>query len=151
MPHNKTFLNPLQYDVMFELEVGDLEANWEHDESARKAIEKRERWQQAMIAAEAALHESRRAEILRDQVDRGNEVANVMSYVTAARAAAVLGESESPIDSVPATTEWLDGAETFAMSIDPLRRPLAMPADRPFTSDDLKPFLHGWSPYGPDR
>lgn len=43
-----------------------------------------------------------------------------------------------------------DATCRYADDIDPLRRLLAMYADRAFPADDLKPFLHGRKPCGTD-
>jgi hypothetical protein len=38
----------------------------------------------------------------------------------------------------------------LSAAIDPLRHPPVMPAVRDPCPEDLRPFLNGWSPYGPD-
>jgi hypothetical protein len=86
----ETFLS----DVIFEIEVRNLEVDSEHDIEARKAAEKQVRWQQAMVAAEAALHESRRVEILRDQIMRHSEAVDVRRFVAAAREAETAAQSD---------------------------------------------------------
>ncbi len=131
-------------NFMFELEVRALEADWEHEEVARKAADKKARWLLAMTTAESSLHESRRVQVLRDQVARAHEAVEVRAFVAAARTAGQNG-SESHFD-----LEWLSWSQRYADSIDPLLAPMPMPADRPFTSEDLKPFLGRWSPYGVD-
>lgn len=133
-------------DVLFELEVRSLEADWDHDEEARKAAEKQARWQRAMAAAEAALHESRRVTLLRDQVARSSEAEDVRRFIASARGA----QLDLAVEVMPAP-EWLAWAESYANRIDPLLGPLPMPADSAFKPDELKPFLGGWNPYGVDR
>jgi hypothetical protein len=131
----ETFLS----DVMFEIEVQALEADAEHTEVARKAADRQSRWEHAMATAKASLHESRRVEVLRSQLAREAEATAVRGYVAAARANHAGSHS----------AEWLDWAAGYADKIDPLGKPLLMPSDLPFAADDLKPFLGGWSPYGP--
>jgi hypothetical protein len=46
--------------------------------------------------------------------------------------------------------EWLSWAEQHVSRTDPLAGRLAMPADPDPAPEALKPFLRGWSPYGPD-
>ena len=49
------------------------------------------------------------------------------------------------------TYQWVEWMEAFAASIDPLQRePAPMPSVSEPTPEDLKPFLEGWSPHGPD-
>jgi hypothetical protein len=131
-------------DVLFEIEVRHLEANWEHDEAARKAAEKQANWQRAMTVAEAALHESRRVQHLRIQIARWKESTEMMRFIAAARTSHPDND-----EFVRRAAAWLEWAEEYAMSIDPLEGALAMPIDRPFSPEELKPFLGGWDPYGP--
>jgi hypothetical protein len=49
-----------------------------------------------------------------------------------------------------AAEKWLAWAGEYRAAVDPLRHSLTMPPDRKPTAEDLKPFLRGWSPYGPD-
>lgn len=44
---------------------------------------------------------------------------------------------------------WLDWAREYRQSINPLAKPLAMPSVPKPKPDELKPYLRGWSPYGP--
>jgi hypothetical protein len=49
-----------------------------------------------------------------------------------------------------ATEEWIDWIDSYRKEIDPIRQPPGMPSIREPSSQDLRPFLYGWSPYGPD-
>jgi hypothetical protein len=49
-----------------------------------------------------------------------------------------------------AAEKWLAWVSEYRAAVDPLRHSLTMPLDRKPTTEDLKPFLRGWSPYGPD-
>ncbi|AJC53656.1 hypothetical protein GZL_01052 [Streptomyces sp. 769] len=52
----------------------------------------------------------------------------------------------------PVRTEaeaWLSWAKTHVRALDPLSGPLRLPEVPAPRHDDLKPFLNGWSPYGP--
>jgi hypothetical protein len=46
--------------------------------------------------------------------------------------------------------EWTDWIASYRHEIDPMRHPPVMPAVREPSPEDLRPFLNGWSPYGPD-
>jgi hypothetical protein len=54
-----------------------------------------------------------------------------------------------PAEERADATAWIEWARQYAEQLDPLGKRLAVPEDRRFTSDDLKPFLGGLSPYGP--
>ena len=97
------------------------------------------------LAAEAALHESRRVKFLRDQVAHSSEAEDVRRFVASARVA----QPDLAVEVMPAP-EWLAWAESYANRIDPLLGPLPMPADSAFKPDELEPFLVGWNPYGVD-
>lgn len=131
-------------DVLFEIEVRHLESNWEHDEAARRAAEKQANWQRAMTVAEAALHGSRRVQHLCIQIGRWKESAEITRFIAAARTS-----NPDNDEFVRRSAAWLKWAEEYAMSIDPLEGARAMPIDRPFSPEELKPFLGGWDPYGP--
>jgi len=47
-------------------------------------------------------------------------------------------------------TEWIDWIAGYRQEIDPFRQSPVMPAVRDPSPEDLRPFLNGWSPYGPD-
>ncbi|WP_249125992.1 hypothetical protein [Streptomyces sp. A2-16] len=55
-------------------------------------------------------------------------------------------------DNIDAEGErrWLDWARRYVEARDPLSRLPVMPNHREPTPDDLKPYLKGWSPYGPE-
>lgn len=58
-------------------------------------------------------------------------------------------EEERPGDAVAAG--WVAWARRRADIIDPLRTELALPEPpMKVLSEDLQPFLDGWSPYGPE-
>lgn len=50
-----------------------------------------------------------------------------------------------------AAHEWIAWAEAHAQAIDPLSAELRMPDDPEPTADAIKPYMDGWSPYGPNR
>ena len=46
--------------------------------------------------------------------------------------------------------EWLAWAIAYADAIDPLRRAFEMPSNPEPSPEQLKPYLQGLNPYGPD-
>jgi hypothetical protein len=49
-----------------------------------------------------------------------------------------------------AAENWLAWAGQYHKTSDPLASSLEIPPERTPSRDDLRPFLRGWSPYGPD-
>jgi hypothetical protein len=49
-----------------------------------------------------------------------------------------------------AAEHWLVWVTEYRQRIDPLNQPLRMPTERKPSKEELKPYLNGWSPYGPD-
>lgn len=61
-------------------------------------------------------------------------------------------EERHPLAEHAATKEWIGWARAYLDRVDPLRSPPEMPEPpEEVRLEDLKPFLDGWSPYGPDR
>ena len=50
-----------------------------------------------------------------------------------------------------AATDWLHWAESYAKMINPLLGDIRMPEDPKPDADAIKPYMNGWSPYGPGR
>jgi hypothetical protein len=67
-----------------------------------------------------------------------------LAEMTAA-ASAVLNPAERE-----AADQWLAWASGYRRKHDPLGQPLSMPPDRRPQKEEPRPFLDGWSPYGPD-
>ncbi|WP_328967491.1 hypothetical protein [Streptomyces sp. NBC_00239] len=60
-----------------------------------------------------------------------------------------------PIDSAApeadSTRQWLEWARAYARSLDPLRELPGMSAPREPDPEELKLYLNGWSPRGPEE
>ena len=54
-------------------------------------------------------------------------------------------------DDADTAKEWHRQAEQLVALVDPLAQRLSAPAVPEPKADELKPFLKGLSPYGPDR
>jgi len=50
-----------------------------------------------------------------------------------------------------AAEQWLAWVSEYKQRTDPFRQPIRMPPERKPTKEELKPFLDGWNPYGPER
>jgi hypothetical protein len=98
---------------------------------------------------EQARHEFREAgrigELTR-QLEAWRLAAGLDGYLSAMREQirAITSDTERA-----AAESWLTWISDYRSRIDPLRHSLRMPPDRKPSNEDLRPFLHGWSPYGP--
>ncbi len=128
-------------EVLEQVEIEEAAARNRREEAERREAERRVQWEAAMERA-AQLHlQAHRAEHLDRRVGQWRRAEDIRAYCDALEARHGAG----------ASSEWVEWARSFAERIDPLTRPPEIPADpenvRP---DELKPFLGGWSPYGPD-
>lgn len=112
----------------------------------RAAVERRQQWEAAMEKARRDFAEDYRASALRGQIKRWREAQEINAFCDAA---------ESVLAAAPDATyaasamEWMAWARERAARLDPLGRDLHAPAVPDPKLEDLKPFLRGWSPYGP--
>lgn len=114
-------------------------------ENERREAERAERWEAAMSRAKLLLRESHRAAQLSKQVDKWRQARELREYVrTLEHVASSLEGSDRE-----AAEEWISWATQECERIDPLNQPIRMPDDPEPTLEALKPFLGGWSPYGP--
>ena len=58
-------------------------------------------------------------------------------------------QETKPSDAI-GSQDWALWARSYAESIDPLGEVPTVPVVPEPKAEDLKPFLDGWSPYGPD-
>jgi len=132
--------------VLRELEIRAMEDGWRRQEEQRKAEAKRRRWEQAM---ELARHDFRQAALaaeLTSQLERRRLAAEIDQYLAGLRAVLQDAGEQQPAGA----PEWTDWIASYRQEIDPLRHPQVVPAVRHPSPEDLRPFLNGWSPYGPD-
>ncbi|UJW35175.1 hypothetical protein L3Q67_16150 [Saccharothrix sp. AJ9571] len=140
--------NPLeqQLTAMFDrLELMIKAAVERRAEEARRADERRRRWEAAMVVAREQFAEQHRQDTLRARIKEAAEVEDVLAYAAALRDAAN-SVDPSRRDEVIAWATW---AETYAEEADPVRNHAGMPTTPKAGPDDLKPYLRGHSPWGP--
>lgn len=142
----------LQLDDRLPTLIQELELRAEEAERGRlereaEADRKREQWEQAREQAVLDLTEHHRGTVLIDQAERWANAQQVAAYLDALRSRVqrLTGEARTDAET------WLAWATTFAETVDPVARLIAMPPDPTPTPEDLKPFMRGLSPYGPDR
>lgn len=131
--------------VLRELETRAREDDRRRREKAEEAARRRANWERAMHQARHDHREAYRRDVLRAQVVRWREDAELGLYVQEL-AAAVASITED--DERREAQAWLDWIRSYRENRNPLRRP-AMPPDPQPSPAQLKPFLKGWSPYGP--
>jgi hypothetical protein len=133
--------------VMREIEIRALEDDWKRREEERKAAERQRRWEAAMDQARHDFRETNRAQILSAQLRQWKLVKDIDDYLGQMRQAISSITDEQARES---GARWLAWAAGYRDDIDPLQQQLVMPPDPRPQPEDLRPFLRGWSPYGPD-
>lgn len=114
-------------------------------EQERRETERAEQWNDAMTRAKVLLRESHRSEVLLRQARDWRQARELREYVEALdTAASTLAETDRI-----AAAGWIEWARAACERLDPLNKTIRMPEDPEPTSEALKPFLGGWSPYGP--
>ncbi len=134
--------------VFRRIEVHRLEAEHQEQERERAAAERRRRWEAAMAEARARYDEQARWEAFEAASAAWDAVVRHRAFLAAARKVA------SVLDG-PRRDELamhLDFAQRRLDEADPLGDPeRVLPRVREPGPDDLKPYLDGWSPRGPDE
>lgn len=132
--------------MLGEVEIRAAENAWRRQEQERDVQEKQRRWERAMDQARHDFYKSRRADVLRGQLADW-QLGNDLDEYLAAMEARLL--TLSNVRKRTAAAEWLAWAKEYRQSINPLAKPLAVPSIPKPKPDELNPFLHGCSPYGP--
>jgi hypothetical protein len=134
--------------VFRRIELYRLEAEHQAQERERAAAERRRRWEAAMAAARARYDEQARWEAFEAASRSWDAVARHRGFLKAAREAAASLDGQRR-DALAAHHDY---AQQRLDQADPLREPeKLLPRVREPKPDDLKPFLDGWSPHGPDE
>ncbi|WP_446224818.1 hypothetical protein ACTWPB_06720 [Nocardia sp. IBHARD005] len=129
-----------------ELRAADAEAKQLADESA--AAERRRRWETARATAESAFADAYRGKVFREQAKRWRGLNELDEYLAAMRShVAAIEDDHHRQDAA----RWLEWASNYSKELNPLHSELGMPTIPKPSADDLKPYLNGWSYYGPDH
>ena len=129
-------------DLLRELEVRAVEDDHREAEARRAAEERRRRWEQAMEQARHRFEEAHRAKILENQIASWQHARLIRDYLS-------LLEQAHASESEPA--QWISWIRGYLERLDPLASAPVMPETPEPSPTDLKPFLNGLSPYGPDH
>lgn len=135
--------------VLKEIEARAVEDGLRKEDEARAKADREVRWQAAMEKAKEQAVQAQLAEVLREQAGRWQEATQLRAYCDALEHR-VAEEPDVHAPEVAATRRWLAWARRYAQSMDPLSRLPPMPTPKEPEAEDLKPYLKGWSPYGPE-
>jgi hypothetical protein len=130
--------------LMRELETQAAEAEERRLAKEREEAERERQWEAAMDHAKRRLVEDHRLEVLRQRVRAWQEADAIRAYCDAVEAC----HGNDAIAADPEVAQWLALARERADRAQQLPR---LPADPEITHEALKPYLGGWSPYGPHR
>lgn len=129
------------------IEIHRLEAELREQERQREASERRRRWEAAMAEARRRYDDRIRWDAFVQRSRDWRDVAAHREFLAAAREALV--EYSGPRREDLAA--HLEFAQRRLDELDPISHlELILPAVPDPKPDDLKSFLHGWSPHGPD-
>lgn len=128
--------------LMRELENQAAEAEERRLAREREEAERQRQWEAAMERAKHRLVEEHQIEVLRRRVRGRQEADAIRAYCEAVEAR----HGGDAIAADPEAARWLALAREHAERAQQLPR---MPADPEITPEALKPYLGGWSPYGP--
>ncbi|WP_406505385.1 hypothetical protein [Streptomyces sp. NBC_00212] len=135
--------------VLDEVEFCAAEDAKREEEEKRAKAERETRWHEAMAAARQRAVQAELARVLGEQAGQWREVALLREYC-AALEVRIAEASASEEAQVASPREWLGWAQRHIEAIDPLRRLPGMPTPREPKADELKSYLNGWSPHGPE-
>ena len=135
--------------VLEELETRAVEDAQRKVDEARAREERKARWEEAMVAAKHQAVTAQLARVLSEQATQWKEVAVLREYCEAlerriAEAVDLKGQEAA------LAQEWLAWARRHIEAIDPLSRLPEMPTPHEPRPEELKPYLSGWSPHGPE-
>jgi hypothetical protein len=129
------------------IEIYRLEAELRDQEREREAADRRRRWEAAMVEARARYDAQIRWEAFEQRSRDWHTVTGHRGFLSAAREA-LSGYRGPARDDVVAQ---LDLAERRLDALDPISHPELLVPEVPDPGPgDLKPYLRGWSPSGPD-
>lgn len=127
-------------NALQEAEVRAVEDDHAEAERRRQEEERQRQWEAAMERAQLLFLEAEREKVLRSQIGAWQEVRLFERY---------LSELEEAHGGDPEAGEWIEWVRSFITRLNPLSHPQRMPEVAEPEADELKPFLGGWSPYGP--
>ena len=134
-------------EIFRSFEIYVLVAERRREERERAADDKKVRWERAMGVAKERYREHFRGEVLQAQFEDWQRAKELERFIRE------MGETVSALEdeeSRSKASEWFEWSKTQVENMNPLLRPLRMPEVPEPKADELRPFLSGWSPYGPE-
>jgi hypothetical protein len=135
--------------VLRELERRAVEDAAHILEERKAKVERRRLWELAIADARRQAYEHLDITALHDQVARWREAQEIGSYCQALAARLEDEPPDSPL--LQRSREWLSWARERATALNPLLTLPTAPEHQELTPKDLRPYLKGWSPDGPEE
>jgi hypothetical protein len=133
-------------EILQEIDLRAHDAERRRQAELAAAAERQRRWEKAMTRAREQYIEDYKVSDLLGTVTQWEEVCRVRAFLDAARP--VVTNLADPAMFTAGLT-WIEWVENWIASTDPLNGSLGLPDVPDPEPDDLKPFLGGLSPYGP--
>ncbi|MFG2879380.1 hypothetical protein ACGFYU_30980 [Streptomyces sp. NPDC048337] len=135
--------------VLREVEVRSKEDAQRRIDEERAEADRKVRWQAAMDSAREEAIQAQLVTVLREQAKDWQQARALSQYCDALEhRLAASGGSATP--EAVSSRQWLEWARAYVRSLDPLRELPGMPSPRIPEPEELKPYLKGWSPRGPE-
>ncbi|MEU9299782.1 hypothetical protein [Streptomyces sp. NPDC048269] len=131
------------------MEVRSREDAQRRIDEERAEADRKVRWQAAMDSAREQALQAQLATVLREQADDWHQARSLSQYCDAMERRLAASDGSAAPEAV-STRQWLDWARAYVRSLYPLRELLGMPVPRHPEPEELKPYLKGSSPRGPE-
>ncbi|MGW7098395.1 hypothetical protein [Streptomyces sp. NPDC054838] len=135
--------------VLREIETRAVEDAQRQVDEERAEVEREVRWRAAMEKAKEQAAHDQFAEVLRSQARQWQEATALSAYANALERR-IEADPEGDDAEVASTRQWLAWMHQYIRHLDPLTQLPAMPTAREPKPEELKPYLNGWSPHGPE-
>ena len=133
-------------EIMAELDARAAIINDRAAAAERARTERQIKWERAMERAKERYLEDFRRQALLGQVNAFQQAKAIVDYCDALDS---LAETDS--DREAEIRRWAVWARSRAAELDPLNHHPSIPPDPEPGPEDLRPFLGGWSPHGPEE
>ncbi|WP_245600856.1 hypothetical protein [Streptomyces sulphureus] len=135
--------------VLQEVETRAVEDAQRKVDEERARTDRKVRWQEAMDRAKEKAVEAQLASALTEQARKWREATALRDYCEALEhRLAQAGEDEE--EEAASAREWLTWAHGYIQRLDPLHRLPTKPPPQEPKPEELKPYLKGWGPHGPE-
>ena len=131
-------------NLLRELEMQAVEAEERRLAREREQAERQRQWEAAMADAKRRLVDEHRLDVLRSRVRAWEEAEAIRAYCDAV-------EARHGADTIAADRDAVQSLRLARDHADRAQQLPHMPTDPEATHESLKPYLGGWSPYGPQR